>query len=154
MAKKKSTTQTKKKSLKKKPTRRKPLKKRPAQKPSKPTTVDGVLKAFKRERVDLNSALDAARKKIESLTDRIAKMKTELEDAKREVIENEAAIETLEERRDLEVGVLLLDMGIDLSRAATASKPKAIVEQHAPLFDDDTSTDGIDVDVVSESAQS
>jgi hypothetical protein len=138
MAKKKSTTQTKKANLKKKSTRRKPLKKRPAKTPAKPTTVDGILKAFKRERVTLDSDLVAARKKIETLTNKIAKMKSELEAAKREIIESEAAIETLDERRDLEVGVLLLDMGVDLSRAANASTPKVRTERDAPLFDNNT----------------
>ena len=151
MAKKKATKQTKKASLKKRPTGRQTLKKRPASKPSKPTTVDGVLKAFKRERVTLDTDLTAARKRIDSLTKKIATMKTDLETAKREIIECEAAIETLDERRDLEVGALLLEKGIDLSRAAAAAKPKTNVEQSAPLFDNRISDDHKVVVEVSES---
>jgi len=139
MAKKKSTTQSRKKvQAKKKPTRRKAVK-RPVQKPAKASTVDGVLKSFEKERVTLNTDLIASRKKIETLTDKIARMKTELENTKRKIVESETAIETLDARRDREIGVLLLDMGVDLARAAAAAKPKVVVDQGTPLFDEDSS---------------
>ena len=139
MAKKKSSASSKKKSTSaRKSTTRKSLKKRPKP-PTKPSTVDGVLKSFSRQRVTLNSDLVAARKKIVQLTGKIAKMKDELETTKRKIVESETAIETLDDRRDEEVGTLLSEMGVNLSKAAAAAKTKIPVVHSAPLFDDNDS---------------
>ena len=109
-------------------------------------TVDGILKAFDKERVSKNSALSSTRKKIETLTKQVAKVKMELENLKKTAVETEIAIETLDSRRDAEVGALLSGMGVDLSRAAASAKPKAPVEKSTPLFDapakDDSKIDG------------
>jgi chromosome segregation ATPase len=114
-------------------------------------TVDGILKAFDKERVAQNSALVATRKKIERLTKQISSIKEELESLKKTAVEAEIAIETLDARRDAEVGQLLSGMGIDLAVAAAAATPKAKVEKSTPLFDaaeravdDDASTENAD----------
>lgn len=98
-------------------------------------TVDGILKSFEKERVTKNRALTSTRKKIESLTKEIASIKAELEGLKKTVFETEIAIETLDTRRDAEVGALLSGMGIDLARAAAALAQKETVEKDTPLFD-------------------
>ncbi|QEG22627.1 hypothetical protein [Mariniblastus fucicola] len=99
------------------------------------SSVDGILKSFEKERVSLSSNLVVARKKIEQMTKKIAALKTELENAKRDVVENELAIETLDSRRDKEIGALLSGLGVDLGKAAAAAKPKPQVDKGTPLFD-------------------
>ncbi len=108
-----------------------------AKKPRQPTakSVDGILKAFDKERVAQNSNLTSTRKRIERLTKQVNSIKTELENLKRKAIETEIAIETLDTRRDAEIGTLLSGMGIDLNKAAAAAKPKAPVQESTPLFD-------------------
>ena len=98
-------------------------------------TVDMILKAFEKERVTKNRSLTSTRKKIEALTKQIASIKTELEGLKKTAVETEIAIDTLDTRRDAEVGALLSGMGIDLVRAAASSKPKEPTEKSTPLFD-------------------
>jgi len=100
-----------------------------------PKTVDGILKTFEKERVTKNRALTSTRKKIESLTKQIASVKAELESLKKKAVETEIAIDTLDTRRDAEVGALLSGMGVDLARAAASAKPKPAVEKDTPLFD-------------------
>ena len=135
MAKKKTKAAARpKKSTKAKPSARRPTKvkiKRPAA-----VTVDGVLKSFEKERVVLNDKLVADRKKIVQLVKKISDLKTDLEDTKRIIVESESAIETLDARRDKEIGVLLSGLGVDLGKVASAAKPKPVVDQGTPLFDD------------------
>lgn len=109
--------------------------KKPAAKKSGSKTVDGILKAFEKEHVAKNRALTSTRKKIESLTKQIASIKGELESLKKTAVETEIAIDTLDSRRDAEVGALLSGMGVDLARAAASTKPKEPVEKATPLFD-------------------
>jgi len=135
MAKKKTaaTSKTKKKSSKARSTttRRRTTKAKPAAQ-----TVDGVLKSFEKERVVLDGKLVSDRKKIDQLTKKIAVLKTDLENTKREIVESELAIETLDTRRDKEIGVLLSGMGVDLGKVASAAKPKPAVDKGTPLFDE------------------
>lgn len=105
-----------------------------ARKPS-PKTVDTILKAFEKERVTKNRSLISTRKKIETLTKQIASIKANLESLKKTAVETEIAIDTLDTRRDAEVGALLSGMGIDLARAAASTKPKEPTEKSTPLFD-------------------
>ena len=143
MAKKKTaaTTRTKKsKTAKASPARRtstaKPkAKAKPKTKAATGTTVDGVLKSFEKERVGLNDKLVAARKKVEQLAKQIDKLKGQLEDTRREIVESDLAIATLDARRDKEIGVLLSGLGVDLGKVAAAAKPKPAVDQGTPLFD-------------------
>ena len=151
MAKKKSVPASRKKSAPKTTKARKPAaksvasskkaagKKAPAKAKSakKPAakTVDGILKAFEKERGSKNRSLKSTRKKIETLTKQVASMKAELEKAKQTAVETEIAIDTLDSRRDAEVGTLLAGMGVDLGRAAASSKPKDPVDKPTPLFD-------------------
>jgi len=111
-----------------------------------PKSVDGILKTFDKERIAKNSTLVSTRRKIEKLTKQVASIKTELEDLKKTAVETEIAIETLDSRRDAEIGVLLSGMGIDMAKAAAAAKPKASVEKSTPLFDghDESKRDGDD----------
>jgi hypothetical protein len=151
MAKKKATSATKTRTTKSsKTTTRKPSSSKKAapkrdiakaSKPkSSPKSVDGILKAFEKERVNQNSNLISIRKKIEQLTKKVSSLKTELEGLKKTAVETEIAIETLDARRDKEIGTLLTSMGIDLGKAAAASKPKPQVELSTPLFDDNSAT--------------
>lgn len=124
--------------------------KKPASKPKKKAapkappakSVDSLLKTFEKERVTLGSSLAAGRKKIETLAKKIAAMKTELEETKRAVVETELAIETLDSRRDKEIGALLQEMGVDLGKAAAAVKVKPPVDKGTPLFDEETNSEG------------
>ena len=158
MAKKKTsaTTKTKKSAPAKSATSkttRKPASKKKAV-PKKPTTrpvktkapvaksVDGILKQFEKERSSQNSRLSATRKKIEQLTKKIKSEKAELEKLKKLAVDTEIAIDTLDSRRDKEVGRLLTGMGIDLGKAAAAAKPKATEDLGTPLFDNDKSEQG------------
>ena len=122
-------------------------------KPRKPSakSVDGILKSFDRERVAQNSSLTATRKKIEQLTKQVNSIKTELENLKRKAIETEIAIETLDTRRDAEIGTLLSGMGIDLHKAAAAAKPKEPVEKSTPLFDSPVKKDEVEPEEKKES---
>lgn len=151
MAKKKAATATKPRTTKSsKSTARKPsptkktAPKRESAKASKAKpsakSVDGILKSFDKERVTQNSNLVSIRKKIEQLTKKVSSLKTELEGLKKTAVETEIAIETLDARRDKEIGTLLTSMGIDLGKAAAAAKPKPQVELSTPLFDDTTAT--------------
>ncbi len=72
---------------------------------------------------------------IEKLTKQMESMKADLEGLKKKAVETEIAIETLDSRRDAEIGSLLSGMGIDLAKAAAAAKPKPAVEKSTPLFD-------------------
>ena len=98
-------------------------------------TVDSILKSFDKERVNKNRVLKSTRTKIETLTKQIASIRTELESLKKTAVEVEIAIDTLDTRRDAEVGTLLSGMGIDLARAAASAKPKEPTEKSTPLFD-------------------
>lgn len=120
----------------KKPTSRKPASKPAASKSSAANSVDSLLKSFEKERVTLGSSLAAGRKKIETMTKKVTDLKAELEATKRTVVETELAIETLDARRDKEIGALLHGMGVDLGKAAAAAKPKPAVDKGTPLFDD------------------
>jgi len=113
--------------------------KRPAVK-----SVDGLLKSFESEKVTLNAKLVSCRKKIEQTTNKIASLKTALENAKRELVETELAIETIDSRRDKEIGVLLSGLGVDLSKAAAGVKAKPVVDQGTPLFDETDKPDDAD----------
>ncbi len=101
-----------------------------------PKSIDSVLGSFEKERVAQNSNLVTTRKKIEQLTKKVAELKAELESLKKEAVETEIAIETLDSRRDKEVGALLSSLGVDLGKAASAAKPKPVVDLGTPLFDD------------------
>lgn len=135
------------------------LKRKPAgAKRSAVKSVDGLLKSFESEKVTLNTKLGAYRKKIEQTTKKIAVLKTELEKAKRDLVETELAIETIDTRRDKEIGSLLSGLGVDLGKAAAAVKSKPVTDQSTPLFDetpsdsdklDDDSTSSIAVHVQS-----
>jgi predicted nucleic acid-binding Zn-ribbon protein len=144
MAKKKPAATKKTKPTKKKPVRTKSAAKpanaktTKAKKKSSPTSVDGILGAFEKERVAQASNLVAVRKKIEQLTKNVAKMKSDLESLKKEAVETELAIETIDSRRDKEVGALLSSLGVDLGKAASAAKQKPPVDLGTPLFDDDS----------------
>jgi len=121
--------------------------KKPASKPKKKATpkapaaksVDSLLKTFEKERVTLGSSLNTGRKNIETMATKIAAMKTELEETKRKVVETELAIETLDARRDKEIGTLLQGLGVDLGKAAAAAKVKPAVDKGTPLFDESKS---------------
>ena len=104
-------------------------------KPSAGATVDGVLKTFEKERVGLNDQLSSARKKVEQLAKQIEKLKGQLDTTRREIVESELAIATLDARRDKEIGLLLSGLGVDLGKVAAAAKPKPAVDQSTPLFD-------------------
>ena len=62
-------------------------------------------------------------------------MKDNLEATKRKIVETVTAIETLDVRRDAEVGVLLSEMGINLTNAAAAAKSMPAMERSTPLFE-------------------
>ena len=122
-------------------------------KPRKPTakSVDGILKTFDKERIAQNSSLTSTRKRIEQLTKQVNSIKTELENLKKKAIETEIAIETLDTRRDAEIGTLLSGMGIDLNKAAAAAKPKETVEKSTPLFDSPVKKDEVESEEKQES---
>ena len=113
----------------------KPKKKAAPKAPAAKKSVDSLLKSFEKERVTLGSSLSAGRKKIETMAKKIAVLKAELEETKRNVVETELAIETLDARRDKEIGTLLQGLGVDLSKAAAAAKVKPPAEKETPLFD-------------------
>ena len=129
---------------KKKPAARKNVRSTPKPKAKKKTTsskaptaksVDSLLKKFEKERVTLDSKVVSARKKIETMTKKISAMKTELEATKRTLVETELAIETVDARRDKEIGAMLHGLGVNLDKAASAAKVKPPVEVRTPLFE-------------------
>jgi len=111
--------------------------KRSKKSPAAATSVDRLLKSFEQERQTLGSDLTAGRKKIETMTSKIAAMKADLEKTKRAVVETELAIETLDSRRDKEIGAVLHGLGVDLGKAASVAKVKPPEDKGTPLFDDE-----------------
>lgn len=134
----KSTKSTKSsKSIKSKKSSKSATRRRAAKsKSSMGSTVDGVLKTFEKERVVLNDKLGSARKKVEQLAKQIEKLKGQLDVTRREIVESDLAIATLDARRDREIGLLLSGLGVDLGKVAAAAKPKPTVDQSTPLFDE------------------
>lgn len=120
--------------------------KKPASRSSK-KSVDSLLKSYEKEQVTLTTNLETARKKIETLVNKIGSMKTNLEETKRKVVETETAIETLHARRDKEIGALLHKLGVDLDDAAAAAKAIPTVVEGTPLFDEESKSDEEYVDV-------
>ena len=100
-----------------------------------PKSIDGIMAAYKKERVKQTAGLAAARKKIQLLSKQVGSMKQQLESLKKEAVETEVAIETIDSRRDKEIGTLLASLGVDLDTAASASKRKPVVDRPTPLFD-------------------
>ena len=102
-----------------------------------PKSIDGILKQFEQERVAKQTQLVSVKKKISQLSDKVRQYEKEIAELQRTQIDTELAIETLDGRRDQEVGKLLIGMGVNLDQAAAAiSKAgQKKVEKPTPLFD-------------------
>lgn len=104
----------------------------------KAKSIDSVIREFDSERVAQNSNLDAIQKQIQRTTAQISSLKAELAKLYQRESETTVAIETLDSRRDHEIGSLLTSLGINLDNAAAAAKKKSREDLGTPLFPEDS----------------
>lgn len=110
-------------------------------KPATAKSIDSIIKQFEKERVAQNTTLELTRKKIQQTADSIARFKLELAELYQQETATATAIETLDSRRDQEVGSLLTNLGINLENAAAASKKNTKEDLGTPLFPDDAAAE-------------
>ena len=104
---------------------------------SKPSSVDGILKQFQKERVAQETKLVSVRSEIKDLTGKIQAYEKQIVKLKAQQLDTENSICTLDTRRDQEVANLLSSLGINLDSIASAADAagKKKVDKPTPLFD-------------------
>jgi chromosome segregation ATPase len=100
-------------------------------KPSRATSVDSILKKFKKERVTLDTGLVTVRKKINELNAKTRAFEEQIAKLTEKELVTEEAIEQLDARRDAEVSELLSKLGVKLGSSqeevTTSSSPFAVL---------------------------
>jgi chromosome segregation ATPase len=106
-------------------------------KAAQPKSIDGILKGFEKERVSLKSSLVSTQKGIDQTIKQLASLKSKLTQLQKQEADTEIAIETLDARRDKEIGSMLNSIGINLESAAAAVKKETAADLGTPLFPED-----------------
>jgi chromosome segregation ATPase len=102
-----------------------------------PKSVDSVLKGFDRERVTQQTQLTSVQKQIKEVTAKIKSFESQLVKLQKTQTKTQAAIATLDTRRDHEIGKLLSSLGVNIDNVAIAAESvsKKKIDKPTPLFD-------------------
>lgn len=133
-------------------------KKAPAKKRA-PSSVDGVLKKFEKERNTQQNKLSVLQKKITDLETKTRAFEEQIAKLKLQESETQQSIDQLDARRDEEVGGLLSQLGVKLGSDSAAPEPysppepEPVVEEPVDESDTDESDDAEESSDAEEAAE-